>query len=83
MPLSFKDWGVWLRGLIGAGISGAANSVSVGGITSWVAPDKFNLQTSEAFHNLLLVTGLTAIASFVISIAKYLSTKPLPEDLPD
>lgn len=81
--LSLNDWSVWLRGLIGAGISGAANSVSVGGIASWVVPEKFNMQSGESFHNLLLLTGLTALASFIISIAKYLSTKPMPEDLPD
>lgn len=81
--LSLKDWAIWLRGLIGAGISGAANSISVGGVASWVAPEAFNMKVGESFHNLLWLTGLTALTAFIVSIAKYLSTKPIPEDLPE
>ena len=83
MPLSWKDWSNWLRGLIGAGISGAANSISFGAIASWIAPSTFNVTEGEAFHNLLVLTGLSAIVAFIISISKYLGMKPLPEDLPD
>ena len=80
MGLDFSDWSRWIRGLIGAGVSGAATAVSSGISASMIAPDKFNMQ--EGFHNLLKMIAVTAIVSFIVSISKYLSTKPLPEDLP-
>ena len=60
----------WLKGLIGAGISGATAAIS----TSLVAPETFNF--GSGLHKLLTV----CFASFVISIAKYLSTKPIPDE---
>ena len=71
--LSLNDWKAWLKGLIHAGISGGTVAIS----TSLVSPETFNLR--DGLGKLLTVVG----ASVVISIAKYLSTKPLPEDLPD
>lgn len=71
--LSLKDWTVWLKGAIHAGISGGTTAIS----TTLVAPDTFNLR--DGLSKLLTVAG----ASAIISIAKYLSTKPLPEDLPE
>ena len=73
MSLSKNDWIVWLKGLIGAGISGGTAAIS----TMVVAPETFNLQAG--IHKLWIV----AVASFVISIAKYLQSKPFPEDLPE
>lgn len=79
MPLSKKDWNVWLRGLIGAGISGASTAISTGIGAAIIAPDKFNLNTGIADLFKMVVT--TATVSFIVSITKYLKEKPLPEDL--
>lgn len=80
MGLDWDDWGRWIRGLIGAGISGAASSITAGGVASWVVPKEVNINTSEGFHNLLTITWITALAAFIVSISKYLAQKPLPED---
>lgn len=70
---------VWVKGLIGAGISGTASAVSSGIGASIIAPDKFNVETG--FGSLMKLIAITASVSFVLSISKYLATKPLPEDL--
>lgn len=80
MGLDMKDISVWVRGLIGAGISGAATAISSGVSASVIAPDKFNMQ--DGMNNLLKMIAVTAVISFVTSISKYLAQKPLPEDLP-
>lgn len=69
--LDLKDVSVWLRGLIGAGISGATTAIS----TSIVAPETFNF--GDGLNKLLTIAGVSAI----VSICKYLSTKPVPEDV--
>lgn len=71
--LSLNDWKVWLKGLLHAGISGGTVAIS----TTLVAHDTFNF--GEGLGKLLSVVG----ASALVSIGKYLSTKPMPEDLPD
>ena len=71
--LDVKDLSVWLKGLIGAGISGGTAAIS----TSLVAPETFN------FENGLKKLITVACVSAIVSIAKYLSAKPIPEDLPD
>ena len=71
--LDVKDWSVWLKGLIGAGISGGTAAIS----TSLVAPETFNF--GNGLKKLITVT----VVSAVVSMAKYLSSKPMPEDLPE
>ena len=71
--LSLKDWKVWLKGLIHAGISGGTVAFS----TAVLAPETFNF--GDGLGKLLSAAGISSL----VSIAKYLSTKPLPEDLPD
>lgn len=78
MGLDFNDWAKWLKGLIGAGISGTAAAISSGISTTFVAPDKFNLQ--DGMSNLIKVIATTAIISFIVSISKYLTTNPMPKD---
>lgn len=78
MGLDLDDWSKWLRGLIGAGISGSAASLSSGVGATMLAPEKFNM--NDGFGNLMKMITITATAAFVVSIAKYLSQKPLPED---
>lgn len=71
--LSLYDWKIWLKGLIHAAISGATVAIS----TILVAHDTFNF--GDGLDKLLSVVG----ASSLVSIGKYLSTKPMPEDLPE
>ncbi len=79
MGLDRNEIIVWIKGLIGAGISGAATSISSGIGASMLAPDKFNLETGMS--SLLKLIAITATVSFIVSISKYLSIKPIPEDL--
>jgi len=81
MTLSKKDWTVWLRGLIGAGISGASAAISTGIGSIMIAPDRFNLNAE--IGNLFKLIITTATVSFFVSITKYLKEKPIPEDLPE
>lgn len=81
MTLSKNDWTVWIKGLIGAGISGASTAVSTGVGASLIAPETFNLQNGAG--ELFKMIAVTAGVSFVVSISKYLKEKPLPEDLPE
>lgn len=71
--LSLNDWKHWLIGLIHAGVSGGTVAIS----TAVIAPETFNF--GEGLRKLLYAAGISAI----VSIAKYLSTKPMPEDRPD
>lgn len=73
MALSLNDWKVWLKGLIHAGISGGTVAIS----TMIIAPETFNIH--DGLGKLFMAAGTSAI----VSIAKYLSTKPLPDDLPE
>lgn len=70
--LDIKDWSIWLKGLIGAGISGGATAIS----TLVIAPETFNF--GEGLRKLIFVICVSSI----VSIGKYLSSKPLPENLP-
>lgn len=79
MSIGLEDVLVWLKGLIGAGISGTAVAISSGISASVIAPDTFNLE--NGLYNLLKMIAITAIVSFVASVAKYLAQKPLPEDV--
>lgn len=80
MGLDKQDWGRWLVGLAGAGISGAAASIAGGSAVSMVAPNEVNMQTPEGFKKLLFVVGFIAFWAFVVSISKYLAQNPLPKD---
>lgn len=78
MGLDIDDWGRWVHGLVGAGISGAASSLSSGVGATMLAPETFNM--NEGFGKLIKMVAITATVSFIVSISKYLSQKPLPED---
>lgn len=79
MAIDKYDWYAWLKGLIGAGISGTAAAISSGISATMIAPDKFNMQ--DGLHSVLKLIAITATVSFITSITKYLSQKPLPEDV--
>ena len=64
----------WLRGLFSAGISGGASAV-VGGLTvSGMDPQHYNFQ-SKPFY---ILVGALFTANAIVSMAKFLSSQPLP-----
>lgn len=72
------DWIRWVKGLIGACISGTAGSLGAGLSTMWVIPKDVNL--TDGLYKLLTIMGGTAAFSFTMSLLKYLKEHPLPED---
>ena len=71
MNPKITNWRMWLRGLIGALIGGAAN-----GITAMVLdPNTFNFSTG------LLALGKFAFVSGIISAALWLKTHPVPDEV--
>lgn len=59
---------VWLKGLVSAGIGGAATAIS----TMIAAPETFNL--AEGKYKLASVAGVSAL----VAVASYLKVSPLP-----
>lgn len=68
------DWGGWVKGLIGAVISGGAGAVG-SGISVTVLDKTHDINTLE-------VMGLTFLVSGAVSLAKYLQQHPVPDDIP-
>lgn len=64
------NWRQWLRGLIGAVVNSAANSITV----VIVDPINFNLQNGAG------KLGTVALVSAVVGAALYLKEHPLPEE---
>jgi hypothetical protein len=64
------DWAGWLRGAIGALISGGAASVSSG-----VAA---NMLDKQHDLNILALMGTTFVISGVVSLMKFLQMEPVP-----
>ena len=64
----------WLRGLLGAGISGGAGAVTAGFVVSGVDSEHFGVY-SWHFYQLI---ATVFCASFIVSVAKFLMTQPLP-----
>lgn len=81
MALSKNDWSRWIKGLIGAAISGTSAAISSGVSVSLIAPDKFNLESE--IGNMIKMLLVTSGVAFVVSVTKYLKDKPMPEDLPE
>jgi len=69
MGVRITTWRAWLKGVIGAGISGGAVAIS----TSVLAPGTFNF--GEGLGNLIKAAFISA----GVSIAKFLITYPLPD----
>lgn len=62
----------WVRGCVGAAISGGAGSIASGvGATA--------LDKSHDL-NIIALMGITFVVSGIISLGKYLEIHPLPED---
>lgn len=64
------DWSGWIRGVIGALISGGAASIGSG----------FAANIADPAHdiNIFKVMWITFLLSGVISMAKFLQTTPVP-----
>lgn len=81
MTLSKNDWGRWIKGLVGAAISGTSAAISSGVSVSLIAPEKFNL--GDELGNMIKMLLVTAGVAFIVSVSKYLKEHPMPEDLPE
>ena len=68
------DWNGWLRGVIGALVSGGAGSVSSGIAVNFLDP--------AHDINILKVMLVTFSVSGFISMMKYLATAPVPPEIP-
>ncbi|HLI30100.1 MAG TPA: hypothetical protein VKV79_03240 [Terriglobia bacterium] len=65
------NWRIWLKGLIAAVVSSAANSISV----LIADPHHFNPGAVGGFRNL----GLVALVSAIVGAALYLKQSPVPK----
>lgn len=65
------DWGGWVRGVIGALISGGAGAISAGAATQFADPA----------HDISVfkVMWITFLVSGVVSLAKFLQITPVPQ----
>lgn len=68
------DWDGWLRGAIGALVSGGAGAVGSG-----VAA---NILDKGHDLNILALMGTTFLVSGIVSLAKFLQTTPVPTPIP-
>jgi hypothetical protein len=71
MNVQRLDWGGWVRGFVGALVSGGAGAVASG----------FGASLADPGHdiNIFKVMGFTFLISGVVSLAKYLQVTPVPE----
>ena len=67
---------LWLKGLLAAGISGAAGGVLTGLAAVGIGPQHFNLQTGIGATFRIGVAA--ALINAVIGVAAYLQKSPLP-----
>ena len=68
------DFNGWLRGLFSAGISGGASAV-VGGFTvSGMDPQDYNFSNAKFY----ILVGALFATNAIVSMAKFLSSSPLP-----
>lgn len=74
------DWSGWVRGFIGALVSGGAGAVSSGFGGIILDPQQFNV-TQGGFGHLMELMGITFAFSAVISLAKFLQVHPVPDQL--
>lgn len=68
---------VWLRGLLAATISGAANGIVTGLAAIGIDSEHFNLQAGVS--NTLHIAGAAATISALLGLAMYLQKSPLPQ----
>lgn len=66
------NWKIWIKGLVAAVVSSAANSISV----LIADPKHFNPGAAGGFRNL----GVVALVSAIVGGALYLKQSPVPSD---
>jgi hypothetical protein len=67
---------IWMRGILAAGISGAAGGVMTGLAAVGIDPGHFNLQGGMGAT--VKIGGAAALINAVIGVAAYLQKSPLP-----
>jgi hypothetical protein len=67
---------VWLKGIVAAGISGAAGGVMTGLAAVGIDPGHFNLQAGMGAT--VRIGAAAALINAVIGVAAYLQKSPLP-----
>ena len=68
--------GIWIRGILAAGISGAAGGVMTGLAAVGIDPGHFNLQAG--MRATVKIAAAAALINAVIGVAAYLQKSPLP-----
>ena len=65
----------WVRGLLGAAISGGSAAISGGAGGALIAPEHFNIHSGQLYE---LIAGMFLFNAF-ISLSKFLALHPLPD----
>jgi hypothetical protein len=65
-----------LKGIVAAGISGAANGIVIGFAAIGIDPNHFNL--AAGLGNTIELGGLGTAISAILGVALYLRQSPLP-----
>ncbi len=73
-----RDLEIWLKGLLAAVVSGAANGVVTGFAAMGIDPSHFNL--TAGMPHTLQIAAASAAMSAVLGAALYLRQSPLPAD---
>jgi len=76
--LSKQTVELWLRGLLAAGISGAAGGILTGLAAIGIDPQHFNLNAGLA--RTAQIAGAAAMINAIIGVAGYLQKSPLPSE---
>ena len=72
---------VWVRSLIAAAVSGAANGVTTAVAAVTIAPETFALD-GAGLSPLVKLTIASAVIGAVTAVAAYLKQSPLPPEVP-
>ena len=70
---------IWVRSLLAAAISGAANGVTTGAAAVTIAPETFGVD-GAGLAPLIKLTVASAVISAITAVAAYLKQSPLPPE---
>ena len=76
--LEFKQFELWLRGVVAAAISGGAGGILTGLAAVGIDPQHFNLQAGMGAT--MRIGAAAALINAVIGVAAYLQKSPLPSE---
>lgn len=74
------DWSGWVRGVVGAFVSGGAGAIGGATGATMLDPMTFNLNTGLGVTMKLM--GVAFLISGIVSLAKFLQTSPVPGAVP-